>query len=242
MKLWTYQEAEIQIRQEMDLQDDDNFIANEEMVGRFNSAIDELEGEIVKVNEDYLLTSSAITFVQSASDITLPTDIYAQKIRAFIYSNGTKIYPIRKFRDPEKFYKKAQMDYYATGETEYSYIVKSVSEAQDKIVLTPAAQESGSVALLWYIRNAKRIPKVGESSATRATQLACILDLPEAMNAIFAHVRLGCVDKEKDYIRYARMEKAWLYQKQTFIDNITNRTPDNEDTIPMDTSFYEDFS
>lgn len=242
MKLWTFQEAETQVRQELDIQGDDNFIENDEMVGYFNSAVDEMEKEILQMNEDYLLTSTPITFVQGQTDISLPTDIWGQKIRSFIYQNGTKIYPIKRFRDPEKFYKKAEMDYYATGETEYAYILKSVSEAQDKIVLTPAAQESGAVATLWYIRNAKRIPKVGESSATRATQLACIIDLPEAMDFIMQFVRVRCLGKDKNFA-VPPQEIAILGElKADAVSALSERTPDNDTQVPMDVSFYEEMN
>lgn len=222
------------------MQGDDNFIENDELVGYFNSAIDEVEKEIIKISEDYLLASAAITFVQGQTDISLPTDIWGQKIRSFIYQSGSKIYPIKRFRDPEKFYKKAEMDYFATGETEYAYILKSVSEAQDKIVLTPAAQESGSVATLWYIRNAKRIPKIGEGSATRSTQLACLIDLPEAMDFILQFVRVKCLGKDKNFA-VPPQELAILKEiKENFIASLTERVPDNDDTVPADVSFYEE--
>lgn len=241
MKLWTYEELENTFRARNDLQDEDNFVGNDEMAAIFNSAIDEFESEVLKVQEDYLLTSASLSLVAGTPEINLPSNIYAQKIRSLIYANGPKIYPLTRFRDPHKFYKKAEVDYYATSETEYSYILKSVTSAQDQIVISPAAQESGAFLTLWYIRNANRIPMVGESGATRSTQLATVIDIPEAVNFLLEYARWKVMDKERDS-RAEKQEKVQLQTKANLIAALTQKVQDNEDTVPPDMSFYEEMS
>lgn len=238
MKLWTYGEMENRLRRDMDLLDDENFIGQDEMANLFNEAIDDAEAQILKVCEDYLLTSSALAMVQGQSDINLPSNIYAQKIRALIYANGPKIYPVARIRDPHLFYKKAEQDYYASGETEYNYLLKSSTEGQqDIIVLSPASLETGSYLTLWYIRNAKRVPTQTYDLVSRATQIATVIDIPEWTDFLIQFVKVRVYEKEMDP-RLAGAMSALADRRQTMVETLSNRTPDNDDKVPLDMDFY----
>lgn len=242
MKLWTYSEIESKVRKDLDMQDEDNFVGNDEMAGYCNEAIDVAEAEILKIHEDYFLTSVGVTLVQGQSDYNLPSDIYAQKIRSFIYANGPRMYEIKRVRDPRAFLEKAWSDYTPSGEAEYSYLIKSpTAGAQDKIVLVPPAQEAGAVTELWYIRNARRIPLSTDSGESRSTQLAAVIDIPEWYNFITEYMKMRCKEKERDPLLDSYKKNVQVL-KDNLVSTLSNRVPDNDDTVPMDMSFYQEHS
>lgn len=247
MKLFTYTEIETKVRKELDLQDEDNFIGNDEMAGFCNDAIDVAEAEIIKIHEDYLLTKSTISLVSGTKTYSLPSNIYAQKIREFIYVNGTRIYPIMRIRDPHKFYQKAEIDEFGTSESEYVYILVNETEGtQDKISLSPTPTETGNYGELWYIRNANRIPMVGEdvngTPATRSSQLATVIDIPEWTPFIVSFMKMKCIEKEKDAQRYAAAEKFMQGKLKLMVDTLTEKVEDNQNEVPMDVTFYNEMN
>jgi len=242
MKIWTYEEIEDRVRRDLDLEDAGNFVQNDEMVSYCNEAIDDAESEILKLNEDYFLTSASLALVSSTSSYSLPTDIYGQKVRSIIYANGAKIYEVRRIRDPHKFLNKALQDYLPNAAQELEYILKSATAgAQDNLVFVPTPQESGSYITIWYIRNAKRVPLVGEDSATRTTQLAVTLDLPEWADYIVQYMKCRCYEKELDPRLNAAMA-ALAAKKEKLVSVLSDRVPDNDDTVPMDVGHYEEHS
>ncbi len=238
MRLPTYGELEARVRRDLDLQDTDNFVLNDEMASYANEGINDAEAEIMALHEDYFLTKVPITFVQGEDEIVLPDNIYAQKIREFIYINGPRIYNIFRMRDPQKFYQRALLNQYPTSVTEYWYMLMSnTAGEQDTIKLAPPAQESGQFAELWYIRNANRVPLSTEPGITRSQQLATVIDIPEWSDYIVQFMKVRCMAKEMDP-RLDAETAALLNRKKVLVETLQNRTPDNQDTVPMDTTFY----
>ena len=239
MRLTTYQEVEAKVRLDLDLQDEDNFVQNDEFAGYANEAIDIAEAEILKLSEDYFLTPANLTLVAGTSDYALPTNIYAQKIRSLIYKNGPKIYPVKRIRDPELFYKREELNYYSTSETEYGYmLLNAVEQEQAKISLSPIPQESGQYLRLWYIRNAQRIPLTTDSGApTRATQLATVIDIPEWVGFVIQYMKWRAMLKEMS--PFAKTAEATMLElKKNMVETLSNRVVDNDDTIPPAIDFY----
>lgn len=240
MRLPTYQELEARVRRDLDLQDEDNFVSNDEMASYANEAINDAEAEIMSLHEDYFLTKSAISFVTGVKEIALPANIYAQKIREFIYNNNAVIYEIQRVRDPHKFYRIAQQDFAPSGVMDYRYMLQSDNAgAQDTIQLSPPAQETGAVAELWYIRNANRVPLTTESGITRAIQLAKIIDIPEWGDYIVQFMKCRCLAKDLNPRAESELV-ALANRKKMLVETLANRTPDNEDAVPMDLSAYYD--
>lgn len=246
MKLFTLEEFENQVRKETDCQDSSNFVGTDEFVEMLNEGIDVAEGEIMKVNEDYFLNSSSISLISGTSDYDLPSDIFGQKIRSLIYANGTKIYPIKRIKDPEMFYKKKEIDTYGTSESEYCYILKAATAgAQCKIVLSPTPQETGAFVTAWYLRNAHRIPIVGETVnavvTTRSIQLAKVIDLPECAFFLKQFMKVKIFEKEMDPRLPGAIAVLESY-KQKMVETLTDRTPDNDNLVPADLDFYFDMN
>ena len=96
MKYWTFEEIKDKVRRDLGMEQE-QFVTNIELQGYVNSAIDEAEAEIITLYQDYFLKLTEIDLVNGQRDYSIPTDIYANKIRGLIYSDGNNIYPIKKF-------------------------------------------------------------------------------------------------------------------------------------------------
>ncbi len=240
MRLPTYNELETKVRADLDLQDSDNFIGQDEFAGYMNEAIDSAEALIMTTCEDYFITSTPLTLVQGADSITLPTDIYAQKIRELIYKNGDRIYPLEELRDPQMFYRKAVLDRQATALEEYCYFLKSATAGvQDTLMLTPPAQESGAFLEMWYIRNANRIPlQAAPDSATRAAQLATVIDIPEWRLYLEQYCKMRCYEKMENAAKHENAEAKVLKMAEFLVINLKDRKQNNKNEIPPDISHY----
>jgi hypothetical protein len=234
-------EIENKIRRDLDLQDTDNFVGQDEMAGYGNEAIATAEAMIMATNEDYFLKSTPLTLVLGASDIDLPSDIYGQKIREIVYKNGDQIWPLTALKDPKMFYQKAVIDRQAVSMDEYKYFLKSATAGvQDKLVLVPAALENGAFLEMWYIRNANRIPLQDSSAegATRATQVAAVIDIPEWRLYIEQYCKMRIYEKLKEPDKMADSEKKLQQASSLLINDLADRKKDNENQIAMDISHY----
>lgn len=183
MKLWTYQEASTKLITDQDLQDlnllavqpatlqgSGGFITPNELVGYFNEGIEEAEAEILKLDEDYLLTSAPVPLITGQAQFALPYNLYGYKLRGIMYSNGTTIYEVRKFKRKSKFLEIAYAQQYGVSD-DYRYFLTNDSPGQAFMNLLPPSRETAVLApnaspftpmKYWYIRQAQRIPLVGE--------------------------------------------------------------------------------
>lgn len=169
MKIWTYNEAKTKILTDLDLLDE-TFISPNEMIGYFNEALSEAEAEIQALRQDYFLTKYFLPLVTGQALYALPSNIYANKIRALMYSNGSIIYPISQYRRMGKFNNMAFTDQYGASD-DYRYLIVNNGPGQSQIELHPVSRETAILppsanaftpAFLWYVRNCARVPLVGE--------------------------------------------------------------------------------
>lgn len=186
-KIWTFDQMNTKIRTDIDLLEEDpdeQFVKKSEMIGYTNEAISEAEADIMSLNEDYFLASDYMPLIQGTSVYDLPKNIYAQKIRRVMYSNGSIIYPVKRIRNLSKFEKIAFGRQYS-GSDDYQYFMSNSSPGNVQMELIPAARETAILPPLggsftpierWYIRNANRIPYIGDF--TNAETI-----LPSAINA-----------------------------------------------------------
>jgi hypothetical protein len=169
MKIWTFEEAKEKIERDLDLEDEE-FIKFDEMVGYFNEGIGEAAAEILKIDEDYFLTSYPIPLVLGQSEYDYPYNMYAFKERGIMYSNGSIIYPVTRFKRKDKFFNMAMAEQYGSSD-DYRWFHTNDSAQGGRINLIPPSRETAIVPpntstftplVLWYIRNANRIPVTGE--------------------------------------------------------------------------------
>jgi hypothetical protein len=237
MKIWTYGEASDKLAKDLDLEEE-SFIQSDEFVGFFNDGIDEAEAEIHKlgVEDEYFLRKGNLTFAAGDEDIALPTDIYANKIRALIYDyNGTR-YPIKRLRRKNKFMIAHEIQ---AGE-EYKYMITHESATTSyQLLIFPTPVETGTVGKIWYVRNANRIPLISEGSL--AATRAAVIDIPEFIKFIFQYVKVQCMEKE-GHPMLAKAVGDLETQRQLMIATLTEQVVDDDTEIEPDLSHYEDMS
>lgn len=219
----TYTELKSYVQKELDIEDE-TFITANEILSYFNEAVDMVEATIHTIYEDYFLTNSNIALVNGTSTYSLPSDIYAQKIRGFLYDNGSdKKYEVKRLKKLNEIPFIDSNDY-------YRYIITNDSTNGLKIKFYPTPSETSSTNLtLWYLRNAKKF-----STGTD------VCDIPEFTSVIVQYVRWKCHNKEghpdtgQDY---GLLEKM----RQDMVETLTGRIPDEDNEIIKDMSFYADF-
>jgi hypothetical protein len=181
MKVWTYLEMSNKVLTDLDLMDE-TFINPVELVGYFNEAVDEAESEINTLPLcDYFKTYASLPIISGVSQYRMPPDIYINKIRGMLYTNGSIIYPIVKFKPRFEFEDMAFTDQYGQSD-DYRYVLVNPSPGQTRIEFHPASRDTaisppryaypdsvnpqfgGSFPNLftpvkvWYIRHAQRLP------------------------------------------------------------------------------------
>ncbi len=231
MRDWTYTELKAKVMNDLDLQNETS-ISDTEYLGLFNEAIDEAEAEIHKlgVEEEYFLDSDTLSLITSTSEYSMPAAIYANKIRAIIYSNGSDIFEVRRHRGKNKFLDVSQIDYENTNAQNpaYRYFVTNNLTNNRKIRLVPASKETSTNMRVWFIRNARRL-----------TTGADILDIPEFTNFVLSFVKVRLLQKEGD----ARVEleaEMLKAQRKLMIDTLTEMVPDGDTEVERDLSHYEE--
>lgn len=206
---------------------DEQFITASEMLGYCNAAIDEAESEILTLNEDYFLTSYVYPWTTDVGAYALPADIYGQKIREFVYANGSIIYEIKRLKMGKKFGLIA--DILQSGRPDdYRYYLTNPSVGVGfQMNIVPAPRETASVATLWYIRNAARVAVDAD-----------FVDIPEFANFIMEYMKAMCRAKENGGemlpVDATRVEQ----QRKQMVDTLKERTPDEENLVEMDLSAY----
>jgi hypothetical protein len=229
-KYWTLAELTTKIERDLDLEGE-IFIQPEELTGYINEAIDEAESEVHGLYEDYFLTKAAITLVSGTSEYSLPSSIYAHKIRRVTYRNGTKTYPVQRVRDWRKFERyEWQKVYGAQSEAEYQYFLLNSTAGAPTILFIPEVSESGAYITVWFLRQANFLVADADK-----------MDIPEAANFVMQHAKVRCYEKEG----HPNLPKAMadLERERALLQGIlASMIPDADNEIEADTSFYEEFN
>ena len=171
--LWTYCQAREKLEEDLDLLDETSVKPNE-LINYFNEGIEEAESEVLKLDEDYFLTSMPVPVVQGQSSYDYPPNCYAYKVRGLMYTNGTLIYEIIRFTRYRKFPKIHFALQYTNSTDDYQWYHTNDTPGAPKLNLVPPARETAIVppvpqgqtaftpVILWYIRHANRVPRLGQ--------------------------------------------------------------------------------
>lgn len=190
MKIWTYQEMKAKVFTDIDLLDE-TFVSANEVAGYFNEALGEAAAEICELNQDYFRTKYFLPLVTGTSVYSLPFNIYANKIRGILYSNGSLIYQVRKYRRRNEFENIVNTDQFGAADA-YKYDLINDVPGQSKLELHPTSRDTAILPpavgpftpmTMWYIRNVARVPMVAFNG--NPAEL-CNLELiaPSAVNPI----------------------------------------------------------
>ena len=230
-KFWTWAQIKAKMESELDMTEE-TFIDEDEFREYANDAIDIIEANIITLNEDYFLSRGEITFVNGTDKYDLPENIYAQKVRGIIYFSGTKIYPIKRIREYQKFMKYRTARFETSSTDDYRYFIYNDTVGNPEIMFSPPAYESGALAEIWYTRQANRL----ESGTD-------ICDIPEFISYIFDYLReKAFFKKQAGSAKHVMAREDRDLSLQRAIDTLTNMVPDGDNEIEPDFSVYEEMN
>jgi hypothetical protein len=211
------------IQKDLDLEDED-FITDEELMGYGNDGLKDAHKIYVKNYETCLETEASLALVSGTSVYDLPTDIYANKITHIQYSDGSNKFTIRELKD------KKQIPYVVDSD-DYRYRIVNSTASGAQLKLYPAAQEtSASNVTIHYIRTVKQIADDDDD-----------VDLPEAAEYIIQHIKDSCRNKEAGTLYSAPPSPALEKQEMSLMEVLSDMTPDGDNVMPGDFSFYDEF-
>ena len=232
MRYWTWAEIRTKIEQECDLEDED-FVRRNELLAYANEAIDEAEAEIHTLYEDYFLKKRDIAVIGGDEFFSIPAqmpDIYGDKIRSVIFtlSGSTTTYVVSRVKESKKFIQKALSDTQSTTDL-YQYFIVNSTPGNPEIMLVPKSRETGTLTV-WYLRNANRLVLDTD-----------VCDIPEFINFIFSHMKVKVFGKE-GHPGYPEALERLETERNRMNAVLASRTPDMDNEIEQDTSFYGDMN
>jgi len=225
MRQWTYLELKTKVRNDLGLSQED-FVSDPEMLGYCNEAINEAEKEIHTLYEDYFLRSTTYSIVTGTATYSLPSDIFANKIRGMVYNYNNSIYTIERIKEEDMFENIAIDDDVDAGT--YRYIIlntDAATEPQFRLVPDGKANETDAITL-WYLRNANRV-----------TADTSVCDIPEFAEFVLQYMKHRCYEKEMHPNLSSAIMQLELNRKQ-MINTLTNMVPDDDNEIERDMTFY----
>lgn len=235
----TFQDMEQKLKNDLDL-NEETFVTDTEMKGYFNEAIEMIQHQIHTLAEDYMLSRTPIAVTEGQTELQLPTNIWANKIRKLFWTypgastpqnaiERYEILPIRNLQDTQ----------FVDTQDAYQYIllnngVTNTNTIGTVVEVYPAFRVTDATALsCFFIRNANRY--VDENS---------VCDIPEFSNVIIQYVRYKCTNKEGH--PNAMNEKNDLDTLiKNMIEALRSRTMDENTKLSLDSrtlSEYSDFS
>ena len=218
-------ELETRIKREVDLEEE-TFVTQDEFDDYLNEAYLEAVRVIQNLYQDYYFTENNLTLAIDGEYITMPSDIFATKIRGIFYYDGSESYEIVPI--------KRQGELIDT-DSECRYKYKIISDATNgaRIKLIPASREASTTNVtIHYIR--------GVNEMTADTDET---DLPEtngaAIRYIMEDVKYRVLKKDGDPRYQDALQSKAIYQMQ-LEETLTDATPDDNSDIYIDRSFYEE--
>lgn len=230
MEYLTLADIRLKVEEDLDMQGED-FVQSGELLGYINAGIDEAESEIHTTYEDYFLAKAELDLVNGTEEYSLPSNIFANKIRCLIYKNSNIIYEIKRMRSRNAFLMREMVNLYPSSSDHSYMITNSSGTSKPKILLVPPAQETRTSGLvLWYIRNANKLVLETDSC-----------DIPEFVEFVIQFAKCEVLKKEgHPNLQTELIERERL--RKLMIDTLSNMVPDGDNTVEMDLSHYEEMN
>ncbi len=225
MELLTWGEIKSTIQKKHGIEGDTTFDENE-LVAMVNEAINKVEARVLTLNQDYFLTRTSVSLLAGETSITLPSDIYASKIRRVFIKQGSK--PKRKlFRaknlDEMEVYSD---DYYDVKKLRY-VILNGVSERTIEL----SHNNFDSTVDIYYTKNSNKINTTDGDSQ--------ICNIPEYADAVMAWMSYLIEFRDKTPAM-AQAKDDYNSIIRDLVDTLSVAVNDEDNTIEPDFSFHAD--
>jgi len=162
MRYWTYDEIKAKVESDLGIEQEE-FVSASELLGYCNEGIDEAEAEIHTIYEDYFLTKKDIFPLIGFEDYTLPTNIYANKLRGAIFTYQDLIYPLRRVRFNDMFNDIASTNHYDSTTSRFRYLITNASAAAGVTMQLVPVPESYADAVIARLATPPLAPSNGDA-------------------------------------------------------------------------------
>lgn len=210
----------------------EEFIQPQEVLNYFNDGIREALAHIQKLGleDDYFQKSVKLDLTTGLTELDLPADIYAAKIRGLIYATPALVYPIQRIKGKDKFEQIQQLLQYPSQNAYYVYDLENASPTTGfKIKLYPVSYETIAQAItLNYVRTVTPIALDTD-----------LVDIPEFYSFIKAFVKMKIYSKENSD-KAVESKAEYEKEKQLMLDTLAEMTPDYDNKVIGDYSIYQD--
>lgn len=211
------------IRTETEMEDT-SYLTEAELTNYINDGIREAQRRILNLNEDYFLANTSIALVAGQDTLSLPADIFANKIRRLYYVNGSEYYKINRILDLDK-------TLYISSNDDYSYVLTNTSTGGVKIKIYPASREtSASNVTIWYIRDAKVLSSASDQC-----------DIPEFESLVEWYAKVKCYEKEGTADMIANAKERFEQEVYILESTLKNMVPSDDNEIILGDEIYSDF-
>lgn len=227
----TLLEMKEKIKSDLEMREE-QYLPDSDIVKLINDAVSDAHKHIVRVYEDYFLSFHTQPLDANQSIISLPADIFADKIRAIIYRDGDigsasitcEFSKVKSLRDAMNVRNIISNNSGAMR----LWLLTDQSVSSRAIKLIPETGRAGFVDM-WYIRR-----------PVLMTNDSDICPVPEFADYVIQKAKVAYYRNDGDP-RY-QVEKAELLELQDqMINTLSNRTLGEDDNvIKRDVSFYED--
>jgi len=224
----TLKEIRDQVIDDLDLSEE-IFVDEPELNRWINDGISVAESNIHTIYEDYFLSEVETAIISGQNLVDYPSDIYANKIRKIIYTDGNGHGESHEVRRVKSLLEATSRDLYDTNNKTAILEWSPINEAATgrKIRLFPTEGRAGNL-IIWYLRNANKLVLDAD-----------ICDIDEFSRFIVQYVKTQVFLKDGD----PRTEDSKGLEEQfkkEMVDTLSNMIPDNNNEVVMDMSHYDE--
>jgi len=207
------------------ISDNDDTMYSVDEVNRYiNKGIQKAEALIHNIYEDYFLASEYFNIVSGTASYSLPSDMYVNKIRSIQFDDGSNQYIVRKHKHLDKLINVIDGDF-------HKYLITNITGTGTKIKFTPDPNfTSASTILAYYIRQAAQL--VNDTD---------VIDIPEFEDFVVLYARRECLKKQIGNPMLIDCKAEFKQEGKDMVDTLSTMIPDEDYTLEIDTSFYEDY-
>lgn len=227
--------AQVVTKIELDLDlEEEEFIQPNEMTGYINDAITIIEAHLTTMGlrDRYFYKRTTLSLTSGTADYALPTDLYEDKIKEVVYSNGATIYRVNLLDNDNTEEEIEHLNRFSTTEY-YQYRIRSDSSTQKYFQLVPASRETASnVIIIGYFRDLLRVSVDAD-----------LVEVPEiALLWLYQYVKVKVYEKES-HANYGASLAELEALEETMLSTLQGQVADSGNTkLDMDKSIYEEMS
>lgn len=226
-------QVETKIKRDLDLEEE-SFIQPLELTEYINDAITVIEAYIntLGLKDQYLRKRTTISLVSGTADYAVPTDLFEDKIKEVVYSNGATIYQVKPLVHSSAAEEIEHLNRFSTTDL-YKYRIKNESSAAKYLQIIPTSRETTANALVVeYYRDLERVSSDSD-----------LVEVPDvALQFLYQDVRCRVYEKMNDAnYQVSLVERERL--RDLMISTLEGQLADQRhNLIELDKSIYEESS